>query len=147
MNHSLAKVSHKQKVRFAAHLKQIWLEPDKKCARRAAAALIDDYEKRFPQAIRYLEEGLEESRAFCDFPEVDKNRISSSNGQERLIMEIRRRSRFVGVSPSVESYVRQTICCLFDYPKDWASERRYIREDKDLGSLARLHELTTQAAN
>ena len=147
MKHCLAKVPHKEKGRFAAHLKQIWLEPDKKSARRAAAALIDDYEKRFPEAIRFLEEGLEDSLSFYDFPEVDKKRISSTNGQERLNMEIRRRSRVVGAFPSVESYVRLTICYLIEYAEDWASERSYIREDKALGSLDRLHELTAQTAS
>jgi transposase-like protein len=147
MRNILAKVPHKEKGRFAAHLKQIWLEPDKKSARRAAAALIDDYEKRFPDAIRCLEEGLDDSLSFYDFPEVDKKRISSTNGQERLNMEIRRRSRVVGVFPSVESYIRLTICYLIEYAEDWANERSYIREDKALGSLDRLHELTAQAAN
>ncbi|HOW86792.1 MAG TPA: IS256 family transposase [Candidatus Aminicenantes bacterium] len=147
MRNILAKVPHREKSRFAAHLKQIWLEPDKKSARRAAAALIDDYEKRFPDAIRCLEEGLEDSLSFYDFPEVDKKRISSTNGQERLNMEIRRRSRVVGVFPSVESYVRLTICYLIEYSEDWANERSYIREDKALWSLDRLHELTAQAAN
>jgi len=143
----LAKVPHREKARFAAHLKQIWLEPDKKSARRAASALIDDYGKRFPDAIRCLEEGLEDSLSFYDFPEVDKKRISSTNGLERLNMEIRRRSRVVGVFPSIESYVRLTICYLIEYAEDWANERSYIREDKVLGSLDRLHELTAQAAN
>ena len=147
MRNILAKVSHREKGRFAAHLKQIWLEPDKKGARRAAAALIEDYEKRFPDAIRCLEEGLEDSLSFYDFPEVDKKRISSTNGQERLNMEIRRRSRVVGVFPSLESYVRLTICYLVEYSEDWGSERSYIREDKILGSLDRLHELTAQAPN
>jgi len=132
---------------FAAHLKQIWLEPDKKSARRAATALLDDYGKRFPEAVCCLEEGLEDSLSFYDFPEVDKKRISSTNGQERLNMEIRRRSRVVGVFPSVESYLRLTICYLVEYSEDWGSERSYIREDKALGSLDRLHELMAQAAN
>ena len=102
---------------------------------------------RFPEAVRCLEEGLEDSLSFYDFPEVDKKRISSTNGQERLNMEIRRRSRVVGVFPSVESYVRLTICYLIEYSEDWGSERSYIREDKALGSLDRLHELVAQAAN
>jgi hypothetical protein len=34
-----------------------------------------------------------------------------------------------------------------EYAEDWASERNCIREDKVLGSLDRLHELTAQAAN
>ena len=105
MKHCLAKVPHREKARFAAHLKQIWLEPDKKSAKRAAAALIDDYGKRFPEAARCLEEGLEDSLSFYDFPEVDKKRISSTNGQERLNMEIRRRSRVVGVFPEVDPIV------------------------------------------
>ena len=147
MRNILAKVPHREKARFAAHLKQIWLEPDKKSAERAAAALIDDYGKRFPDAVRCLEEGLEDSLSFYDFPEVDKKRISSTNGQERLNMEIRRRSRVVGVFPSVASYLRLTICYLIEYSEDWENERSYIREDKVLGSLDRLHDLMAQAAN
>jgi putative transposase len=147
MRNILAKVPHREKTRFAAHLKQIWLEPDKKSAKRAAAALIDDYGKRFPEAARCLEDGLEDSLSFYDFPEVDKKRISSTNGQERLNMEIRRRSRVVGVFPSVASYLRLTICYLIEYSEDWENERSYIREDKVLGSLDRLHELMAQAAN
>ena len=147
MRNILAKVPHKEKGRFAAHLKQIWLEPDKKSAQRAAAALIDDYGKRFPDAVRCLEEGLEDSLSFYDFPEVDKKRISSTNGQERLNMEIRRRSRVVGVFPSVASYLRLTICYLIEHSEDWENERSYIREDKVLGSLDRLHDLMAQAAN
>ena len=36
---------------------------------------------------------------------------------------------------------------LIEYAEGWASERCNIREDKVLGSLDRLHELTAQAAN
>ena len=146
MRNILARVPHKEKGRFAAHLKQIWLEPDRKSARRAAAALIEEYGKRFPEAVGCLEEGLEESLTFHDFPEVDRKKISSTNGQERLNLEIRRRSRVVGVFPSVDSYLRLIICYLLEYTEDWVSERSYIREDKVLGSMDRLHELMAQAA-
>jgi transposase-like protein len=67
--------------------------------------------------------------SFYDFPEVDKKWISSTNGQERLNMEIRRRSWVVGVFPSVESSLRLTICYLIEYSEDWETERSYIRED------------------
>lgn len=62
-------------------------------------------------------------------------------------MEIRRRRRVLGVFPSVESYVRLTICYLIEYAEDWGSERSYVREDKVLGSLDRLHELMALTAN
>lgn len=147
MRNILARVPHREKGRFAAHLKQIWLQPDKTSARRAADALVEDYGKRFPEALSCLEEGLEDSLSCYDFPEVDKKRISSTNGQERLNKEIRRRSRVVGVFPSMESYVRLTICYLIEYSEDWENDRSYIREDKVRGSLDRLHELMAQAAN
>jgi transposase-like protein len=75
----LAKVPHREKARFAERLKQIWMQPDKRSAKRMAALVSEEYEKRFPEAIRCLEEGLEGSLQFYHFPEVDKKRISSTN--------------------------------------------------------------------
>jgi putative transposase len=103
MRNILAKVPHREKGRFAAHLKQIWLQPDKKSARRAAARPHRRLREAVPRSVSCLEEGLEDSLSFYDFPEVDKKRISSTNGQERLNMEIRRRSRVVGVFPSMRA--------------------------------------------
>jgi transposase-like protein len=143
MRNILARVPHREKRRFAAHLKEIWLQSDTKSAKRAADGLEENYGKRFPNAIRCLEEGLEDSLMFYDFPEVDPKRISSTNGLERLIREIRRRSRVVGVFPSVESYVRLTTCYPLEYAEDWETERTYIREDKVPGSMERVHELLT----
>jgi transposase-like protein len=100
-----------------------------------AGQLIEDYEKRFPEAIRCLEEGLEDSLAFYAFPEVDKKKISSTNGVERLNREIRRRSRVIGVFPSPEAQVRLITCYLIEYAEDWETERNYIREEKIMGSM------------
>jgi len=60
------------------------------------------------------------------------------------VIDAARRSRVVGVFLTVESYLRLIICYLLEYTEDWVSERSYIREDKVLGSLERLHELTAQ---
>ncbi len=53
--------------------------------------------------------------------------------------------RVVRVFPSVESYVRLTICYLIEYSEDWVSERSYIRGTRRSG-LWTGHELTAQAA-
>jgi putative transposase len=148
MRNILAKVPHKEKARFAGRLKQVWLPPDKKSARKTAEALREDYGKRFPEAIGCLDEELKDALAFYDFPEVDPKRISSTNGLERLVREIRRRSRGVGGFPTVESYVRLTTCYLVEYAEDWETERSYIREDKVLESMEHVRELViAQAAN
>jgi putative transposase len=106
MRNILAKVPHKEKRRFAAHLKQIWLQPDRKSARRAANQLAQEYGARFPDAIRCLEDGLEDSLQFYGFPEVDAKKISSTNMSERTVRAVRRRSRVIGVFPSIDSWVR-----------------------------------------
>jgi len=130
MRNIMARIPHKEKKRFAERLKQIWLQPDKQSALSMASLLIKDYEKRFPEAIECLENGLEDSLQFYEFPEIDKRRISSTNVVERIIREIRRRSRVIGVFPNQESYVRLITSYLIEYSEDWINERSYIKQEK-----------------
>jgi len=130
MRNIMARIPHKEKKRFAERLKQIWLQPDKQSALSMASLLIKDYEKRFPEAIQCLENGLEDSLQFYEFPEIDKRRISSTNVVERIIREIRRRSRVIGVFPNQESYVRLITSYLIEYSEDWINERSYIKQEK-----------------
>ena len=85
-------------------------------------------------AVEPMWEETEDSLQFYFFPEIDKRRLSSTNGLERTNREIRRRSRVVGVFPSVESYLRLITSYLIEYSEDWANEYAYIRADK-LGQL------------
>ena len=114
MRNILAKIPRKEKRRFAAYLKQIWLQPDRKSARRAADHLAQEYGDRFPDAVRCLEEGLDDSLQFYGFPEIDAKKISSTNMPERTTRQVRRRSRVVGVFPSVDSWVRLETCYLME---------------------------------
>ena len=126
MRNVLASVGHRDKEVFAAKLKQIWLQTGKDGARRAARELADEYGRRFPDAIAALENGLEDSLSFYDFPMLDARKISSTNGLERLNREIRRRSAVVGVFPSEESYIRLVVTYLMEYAEDWSTSRCYL---------------------
>ena len=130
MRNIMARVPHRDKALFAERLKQIWLQPDKQTALSVAGSIIDDYRKRFPEAIKCLEDGLEDSLQFYEFPQIDKRRISSTNVVERIIREIRRRSRVVGVFPNQDSYLRLVTCYLIEYSEDWISERSYIKHER-----------------
>lgn len=129
MRNILAHVTHKEKAKFADKLKRIWLEPTKKDALDYANAFMDQYQKRFPEAIRCLESGLEDSLQFFDFPEIDHRKIASTNLLERLNRECRRRTRTIGVFPSASSYIRLISCYLMEYAEDWMTERNYIKLD------------------
>ena len=111
---------------------------------RLAGLIIEEYEGKYPEAMRCLEEGLEDSLQFYNFPEIDKRSISSTNVLERTNREIRRRSRVVEVFPSIGSYLRLVTSYLIEYTEDWANEYVYIKADK-LGPL--LEEGLFQAAN
>ncbi|MBC7350118.1 MAG: transposase [Candidatus Aminicenantes bacterium] len=144
MRNILARVAHKDKAPLAERLKQIWLQPVRRSAERLAELIIKEYEEKYPEAMRCLEEGLEDSLQFYNFPEIDKRRISSTNVLERTNREIRRRSRVVGVFSSIESYLRLVTAYLIEYTEDWANENAYIKADK-LGPL--LEQELAQAAN
>ena len=97
-------------------------------ANHYANVLIQEYEKQYPKAIDTLEAGLEDSLQFYEFPEIDHRKISSTNMLERLNKEIRRRTKVVGVFPSMDSYIRLVSCYLIEYGEDWSTSRCYINK-------------------
>lgn len=126
MRNILAHIPAKQKKSFATKLKQIWLQPDYKSAKRYASMVMDEYESKYPEAIETLENGLEDSLQFFNFEKIDSRKIASTNMIERLNKEIRRRTRVVGIFPSMDSYIRLVTSYLIEYSEDWSSGRSYI---------------------
>lgn len=126
MRNILAHISGRDKQSFAGKLKQIWLQPDYDSAKKYANSLMDEFESKYPDAINTLEEGLEDSLQFYSFEEIDSRKISSTNILERLNREVRRRTRVVGIFPSMDSYIRLVTSYLIEYSEDWSSGRSYI---------------------
>ncbi len=126
MRNIMAHVPANQKKSFGAKLKQIWLQPDYDSAKRYAYTFMDDYEKKYPEAIKTLEDGLEDSLQFFNFEQIDSRKIASTNMIERLNREIRRRTNVVGIFPSLDSYIRLVTSYLIEYSEDWSTGRCYI---------------------
>ena len=126
MRNILAHVPHRQKGTFAEKLKAIWLQPTREAAMRAARMLREEYKDRFPRAIETLEEGLEDALQYLALSFLDHRKTSSTNILERLHLEIRRRSRVVGIFPSMESYVRLITSFLIEYAEDWTTGKCYM---------------------
>ena len=126
MRNILAHICGRDKQSFAEKLKQIWLQPDCDSAKKYANSLMDEYESKYPDAINTLEEGLEDSLQFFNFDEIDSRKIASTNILERLNREIRRRTKVVGIFPSMDSYIRLVTSYLIEYSEDWSSGRSYI---------------------
>lgn len=138
MRNILARAGRSEKKTVAAKLKQIWQQPDRKAAIRMARIFIAEFRDKFPLCVETLREGLEDSLQFYAFEEFDGKKISSTNMQERLHKEIRRRSRVVGIFPSVDSYVRLVTSYLIEYSEEWSVGKSYIKAESIEQCRARL---------
>jgi len=79
--------------------------------------------------MQILENGLSDTLTFMAFPREHWSRISSTNPIERINREIRRRTRVVGVFPSVASAMRLIGMILLEQTEDWYAGKRYMSEE------------------
>ena len=81
---------------------------------------------KLKEAAKKVEDSIEETLTYCDFPSEHWTRIRTNNVIERLNREIRRRTRVVGSFPDGRSAL-MLICARIRYvtANDWSS-RRYL---------------------
>jgi putative transposase len=93
------------KVReIAAMLKAIHAGEDIVAARQKAAQVIEKLHRlRLTKAAELVETAVEETLAYYAFPEEHWRRVRTNNPLERILREIRRRTRVVGAFPDGHS--------------------------------------------
>jgi putative transposase len=142
MRNVLDKVPQTRRSDVAAALKTIWHQENADEARHKAARVIEQFAKSLPAAMRTLEGALEDSLTFYGFPREHWKMLRTNNPLERLMKEIRRRTKVAEQFPSEESALLLVTARLKRIHEGWA-ERRYL-------DMAPLHELeqsqTTQAS-
>ena len=88
----------------AAMLKAIHAQEDLESAREKAKLVIEKLKgMKLPEAASRLEKGLEDTSAYMNFPREHWVKIRTNNGLERIMREIRRRTRVVGSFPDGHS--------------------------------------------
>jgi transposase-like protein len=94
-----AKVKH-----VAAMLKAIHAQEDLEAAREKAKAVATKLEKmKLRAAAEKVRESIEETLTYYAFPDKHRRQIRTNNPLERIMREIRRRSRVVGCFPDGKS--------------------------------------------
>ncbi len=82
----------------------IHAQESKKAAREKAKAVVEELRSmKLKEAAKKVEDGIEETLTYCDFPSEHWTRIRTNNVIERLNREIRRRTRVVGSFPDGNS--------------------------------------------
>jgi transposase-like protein len=95
----------KGKVKYvAAMLKAIHAQEDLQAAREKAEAVVTKLKNmKLRAAAEKVREGIEETLTYYGFPEKHRRQIRTNNPLERIMREIRRRSRVVGCFPDGQS--------------------------------------------
>ena len=121
----LSHTPSRHKEAMGKGLRRIFRSETAEEARAKAHALIDEMEAKAPKAVSCLEEGLEDALAVLALPEKYRRGLKSTNMQERLIQEVRRRERVIGIFPNEASALRLIGALLAELHEDWQG-RRYL---------------------
>ena len=97
-------VPAKKMSEVAAMLKAIHASEDKKAAQEKAESVTAKLiAMKLKEAAKKVQESIAETLSFYDFPRAHRIRIRTNNGLERIMKEIRRRTRVVGAFPDGHS--------------------------------------------
>ena len=108
-----------------AAMKAVFEERDPQLVRAAYRVATQRIAEIKPHAGELLEDAEADALAYLDFPKEHHLRLRTNNVQERANEEIKRRTKVVGVFPSVGSMLRLVGSVLIDVNEEWL-EARFI---------------------
>jgi putative transposase len=127
MRNVLKKVSHTEKDRLARDLKAARRLEEYNLCLMEAERIAARYEKRYPAVAKHIREQFEETLAVHGLPKEHRRRMYTTNMLERLMRELKRRSRVVGIFPNDASCDRLMGAQLLERHENWECERaRYL---------------------
>jgi transposase-like protein len=128
-------VPHGKVKLVATMLKAIHAQEDKQAAREKAQSVVKKLEEmKLSKAAEMVSESIDETLSYYDFPDEHRRRIRTNNPLERILREVRRRTRVVGSFPDGESALMLVAARLrYITTTSWGS-KRYLNMDylKDL---------------
>ena len=119
-------------------LKAIHVQESKEAARKKAKDVVEQLRAmKLKEAAKKVEDGIEETLTYMDFPSQHWLKIRTNNVTERMNREIRRRTRVVGTFPDGRSAL-MLVCARLRYVsgKEWGSKRYLCMKYLTTGELA-----------
>lgn len=126
----LVHVPKRSQAEVSEAMKAVFVQRDEKSAKAKAAELVRQFQSRFAKAMEIFEAGIDDVLSYLHYPQSHRVRISSTNPLERLNLEIRRRTRVVGIFPHVGSCLRLIGMLLVEKHEDWLTDdKAYLTFD------------------
>jgi transposase-like protein len=123
----LSKVPRQKMRDVAAMLKAIHAQEDRACAEEKALAVVAKLKAmRLPAAAETVQQGYAETMSYYDYPDKHWRQLRTNNPLERIMREIRRRTRVVGSFPDGRSALMLATARLRHIAVTKWSTRRYM---------------------
>lgn len=114
-----------------AMLKAIHAQEDREAAEKKAKDVVEKLRAlKLHKAAKVVEEGVSETLAYMAYPREHWTRIRTNNALERLMREIRRRTRVVGAFPDGNSALMLTAARLRHVAGTKWGTRKYLDMDR-----------------
>jgi putative transposase len=118
----LVHVPKRSQAEVSEAMKAVFVQRDKKSAKGKADELVRQFQSRFPKAMEIFEAGIDDVLSYLHYPQPHRVRVSSTNPLERLNLEIRRRTRVVGIFPHPNACLRLIGMLLVEKHEDWLTD-------------------------
>lgn len=117
------KVSSKYQKGLASELQEMFNSKTIEEARKRRDSIIEDYKDVAEEAMNCLDEGFEAAMTVMLLPEHLHRYFRTSNPIERLNLELKRRSKVIGVFPNEDSLMRLMGTVLLEKNEELSSTR------------------------
>ena len=126
----LVQIPKRSQAEVIEAMKAVFVQRDEQSAKTKAAELVRQFQSRFAKAMEIFEAGIDDALSYLHYPQAHRTRISSTNPQERLNLEIRRRTRVVGIFPHAGACIRLVGMLLVEKHEDWLTDdKAYLSFD------------------
>ena len=129
MRNLIAHAPVRMRTEVAQAAKRVLQAPDRAEAQRRLDEFSGAFAKSAPKAVACLEDGFDDAMAVMALPEKYRRRLKTTNMQERLNEEIRRRERVIRIFPNDLAALRMIGALLAEHNEVW-QERKYLDMDE-----------------
>lgn len=111
-------------------MRAIFEAPEISTARHMLNLTLEVLSAQTLRAMEILEDGFDDAVAVLNLPARYRKRLRTTNGQERLNQEIRRRERVIRIFPNRESALRLIGALLMEQDEAWSTGKKYFEMDE-----------------
>lgn len=107
-------------------LRSVFDSADGEAATEQLARVVHKYQKTAPKLAEWMEENVPESLTVFRLPPSHRKRLRTTNMDERLNRELKRRTRVARLFPNEASLLRLVTAVLMEISEEWETGKRYV---------------------